>query len=344
MEEEPKKEATEVPVEDQKQEQPSATAEAAPQANAAEPTAQPEGVPEWLKVNKAWEGADSYPIRMQLPKAGEASPRTAEFAADSDAITAAQEEYLLPKPSLDFEQFPGLEQQKTKLFSGKARRSLSGPIGVLVVIVLLLIAAGIATYRMGWLSGASGKSANGEPKVSVTGGSVSEGNVGAEATASPLVENQPARAERQSEPRIGGTTDSGIATAGKKRNESRTSVNARPNLPGGNKGTTTTSVTKDGPTNGAPQEGVYVPPKLIKAVRSLSPPEALRAHVSGIVTLAAVVDETGKVQSATPISGPKALYQKAVDTAKEYVYQPATKNGKPVPANVEMKIQFWYEP
>src|SRR5262249_22802270 len=136
---------------------------------------------------------------------------------------------------------------------------------------------------------------------------------------------------------------SGIAAAGTKKNEPRTS-NARPSLPSGNKGATTTSATKGAPENGPVQADAYVPPKLIKAVRSLSPPEALRAHVSGVVTLAAVVDETGRVQSATPISGPKALYQTAVDTAKEYIYQPATKNGKPVPSFVEVKIQFWYEP
>jgi len=94
----------------------------------------------------------------------------------------------------------------------------------------------------------------------------------------------------------------------------------------------------------APQDDVYVPPKLLKAIRSLSPPEALRAYVSGVVSLDTVVDETGRVQSATPMSGPKALYKKAEETVKDYVYQPATRNGKPVPAHVEVKIQFWYEP
>jgi outer membrane biosynthesis protein TonB len=94
----------------------------------------------------------------------------------------------------------------------------------------------------------------------------------------------------------------------------------------------------------APQDDVYVAPKLVKAIRSLSPPEALRAYVSGVVTLDTVVDETGRVQSATPVSGPKALYKKAEETVKDYVYQPATRNAKPVPAHVEVKIQFWYEP
>ncbi|HYK39689.1 MAG TPA: energy transducer TonB [Candidatus Eremiobacteraceae bacterium] len=91
-------------------------------------------------------------------------------------------------------------------------------------------------------------------------------------------------------------------------------------------------------------DGVLVPPKLVKAIKSLSPPEALRGFVSGKVTLDAVVDETGHVKSATPISGPKALYEKAVETVMQYEYLPATRGGKPVPSHVQVSIQFWYEP
>ncbi len=94
----------------------------------------------------------------------------------------------------------------------------------------------------------------------------------------------------------------------------------------------------------APDDGEVVPPKLVKAIKSLSPPEALRGYVSGKVTLDALVDETGHVTSATPISGPKALYEKAIETVKQYEYQPATKGGKPVQARVQVAIQFWYEP
>src|SRR5256884_6292045 len=110
--------------------------------------------PEPLAPNQIKEETVAYPIRMQLPKAGDTSPRTAEFAADSAAIAAAHaEEQLLPKPSLDFERFPGVKPSKTRLYSGTARRSLSGPIGVLGVIVLLVVAAVSGAYRLGWLSG-----------------------------------------------------------------------------------------------------------------------------------------------------------------------------------------------
>src|SRR5262249_58500009 len=124
--------------------------------------------------------------------------------------------------------------------------------------VLLLVAAGITTYRMGWLSGVGRRSANSKPKGSVTGGSVP--GAGGDATASPTVENAPANVPRESAPEIGGATDSGIAAAGTKKNEPRTS-NARPSLPSGNKGATTTSATKRAPENGPLQADAYVPPK-----------------------------------------------------------------------------------
>jgi len=73
-------------------------------------------------------------------------------------------------------------------------------------------------------------------------------------------------------------------------------------------------------------------------------PEALWRYTSGNVVLDALVNETGHVESATVISGPEALHQRAITTVKEYLYQAATKNGKPIPAHVEVKIQFWYEP
>jgi len=355
VEEEPKKESTEGPAEDQKPDdqtldRPSFNTEAAPEANKTDPTAQTESVPPWLKVNKAWEGAESYPIRMQLPKAGETSPRTAEFAADSATITEAQEEYLLPKPELDFEQFPGLEEPRTRLLSGKARKSLSGPIGVLLATVLLLIAAGIGSYRLGWLSG-FGRKNLGKENSPTADTSAAEASAVAP-VASPEGATPVATREHVAGPGKEpiATKNTPIESAGNLERLGGSAASPKRELAAsaGRENTRKSPATKatgeDVPVGPAPTEDVYVPPKLVKAVRSLSPPEALQTYASGVVTLNALVDEMGRVRSATPISGPKALYEKAVDTVKEYVYQPATKNGKPVQANVEVKIQFWYEP
>jgi len=311
--------------------------------------------PELPAPNQITEEATAYPIRMQLPKAGDASPRTAEFAADSAAIAAAHaDEHLLPKPSLDFEQFPGVKPSKQKLFSGTARRSLSGPIGAMVAIVLLVVAAGVGAYRLGWLSGSGRTSAKTDVTPNVEGSSplpnapgAAENSAGGAAKSvtergneRPIVENKVPSLGSEGRERPASEVEPPASVAEPKKAESHASGLATV----GKKNTVVKPTPTDSHATIAPQDDVYVPPKLVKAIRSLSPPEALRAYVSGVVTLDTTVDETGRVQSATPVRGPKALYKKAEETVKDYVYQPATRNGKPVPAHVEVKIQFWYEP
>ncbi len=312
-------------------------------------------VPEVLAPNQTKEETPDFPIRMQLPKAGDTSPRTAEFAADSAAIAAAHaEEHLLPKPSLDFERFPGVKPSKTRLYSGTARRSLSGPIGVLVVIVLLVVAAGVGAYRLGWLSGIGRTSAKTDVTPSVTTSTASP-NAPAAAENSPGVVATPTMERGNERPPVDAKAPS-LGSEGREQHASeveppasgteakKTESHARGIANAGKKNAVVKPAPPDSGAMIGLQDDVYVPPKLVKAIRSLSPPEALRVYVSGVVNLDTVVDEAGRVQSATPVSGPKALYKKAEEIVKDYVYQPATRNGKPVPAHVEVKIQFWYEP
>jgi len=297
----------------------------------------------------------SYPIRMQLPKAVGTSNRSSEFAADSAAITAAMEENLLPKPSLDFERFPGVAEPTTKLFSGKATKGLSGPIGAMVAAVLFLTAGGIATYRFGWLPkfGNSSKSAAGKSAVTPLAGAnprtaptepsenLNTAKTDTAANEKPVSVN---RAPLTTLPVVAANPPVEGSAVGKRLEESapaKSNVRSLPVRPSVQRGAKSAAE----PSSVAGQgEDVIVPPKLVKAIRSLSPPEALWRYTSGNVVLDALVDETGHVESATVISGPKALHERAITTVKEYLYQPATKNGKPVPAHVEVKIQFWYEP
>lgn len=88
----------------------------------------------------------------------------------------------------------------------------------------------------------------------------------------------------------------------------------------------------------------YVAAKLIRAVRPVSPPEALRNYITGNVSVDALVDATGHVKSVTVLSGPQKLHKTAVEQMKEYVYEPAKRNGKPVPSHVQVSLQYWYEP
>jgi len=88
----------------------------------------------------------------------------------------------------------------------------------------------------------------------------------------------------------------------------------------------------------------YIGPRLVHAVRPVSPPDALRNYVTGNVNLDAVVDTAGHVKHVTVISGPEKLRKAAIEQMSEYLYQPARKNGKAVESHVQASLQFWYEP
>ena len=97
-------------------------------------------------------------------------------------------------------------------------------------------------------------------------------------------------------------------------------------------------------SNSAVATEEYTGPKLLRAVKPVPPPEALRSYVTGNVNVDAVVDVTGHVKSVAVISGPKKLRNTAIDQMKQYVYEPARKNGKPVTSHVQTTLQYWYEP
>jgi hypothetical protein len=93
-----------------------------------------------------------------------------------------------------------------------------------------------------------------------------------------------------------------------------------------------------------PAESEIVPPKLIKSVRAVASLEALRDFETGNVVIDAVVGTAGEVNFISVISGPPSLRPAAVESLKEYRYEPATRNGQPVPAHVTITIHFRFEP
>lgn len=88
----------------------------------------------------------------------------------------------------------------------------------------------------------------------------------------------------------------------------------------------------------------YVAPKLIYSVKPVSPPEALRNYVTGNVSVDALVDVSGHVKSVTVLSGPQKLRKTAIAEVKQYLYEPARKNGKAVTAHVQASLKYWYDP
>ena len=106
------------------------------------------------------------------------------------------------------------------------------------------------------------------------------------------------------------------------------------------------TTTKASPNSVAPvaPESEIVPPKLIKSVRAVASLEALRDFETGNVVIDAVVGTAGEVNFISVLSGPPSLRPAAVESLKEYQYEPATRNGQPVPAHVTITIHFRFEP
>jgi TonB family protein len=80
--------------------------------------------------------------------------------------------------------------------------------------------------------------------------------------------------------------------------------------------------------------------KLISSVPPEYPALARAQHVSGGVTIDALIDATGRVTKMKVISGPTLLHQAAMDALKQWKYQPAMLDGKPVPMHLSVTIQF----
>ena len=80
--------------------------------------------------------------------------------------------------------------------------------------------------------------------------------------------------------------------------------------------------------------------KLLSSVRPVYPPAARQLSVEGSVTIYATIDENGKVLSAKALNGPLLLREAAVDSVKQWKYSPGTVDGKPVPSQVTVSVEF----
>jgi TonB family protein len=92
------------------------------------------------------------------------------------------------------------------------------------------------------------------------------------------------------------------------------------------------------------KDSTLVPPKLIQSVQAVASLEAMRDFERGNVVIDAVVGTSGEVHFISVISGPPSLREPAVESLKQYKYEPATRNGQPVPAHVTITIHFRFEP
>lgn len=85
-------------------------------------------------------------------------------------------------------------------------------------------------------------------------------------------------------------------------------------------------------------------PVLIRRVRPNYTSEAMRAKITGMVVLEAVVEKDGTVGDVRVMRSLDTVYgldQEAIKAARQWVFRPATdRNGNPVPIVVALEIEF----
>jgi protein TonB len=89
-----------------------------------------------------------------------------------------------------------------------------------------------------------------------------------------------------------------------------------------------------------PVGGDVKPAKLISSVSPVYPALAKGQHVSGDVRIDALIDPAGHVTTMKIVSGPTLLHQAAMDALRQWKYQPASLDGKPVSMHLTVTIQF----
>jgi periplasmic protein TonB len=89
-----------------------------------------------------------------------------------------------------------------------------------------------------------------------------------------------------------------------------------------------------------PVGGDVSPARLLSSVPPVYPALAKTQHVAGEVRIDALIESNGRVSSMKVVSGPSLLHQAAMAALRQWKYQPATLDGKPVAMHLTVTIQF----
>jgi protein TonB len=90
--------------------------------------------------------------------------------------------------------------------------------------------------------------------------------------------------------------------------------------------------------------GAVREPQLVKMVPPVYPKVASMARVSGTVVVEATLTERGTVEEIRVISGHPLLVEAAIDSVKQWQYEPTLLNGIPVPIILTAKVNFLRRP
>ena len=80
--------------------------------------------------------------------------------------------------------------------------------------------------------------------------------------------------------------------------------------------------------------------RIIRQVTPIYPTIAKTAHISGTVTLHAIISKDGSIQELTYVSGPPLLMRNAMDAVRQWRYNPTLLNGEPVEVDTTISVVF----
>jgi protein TonB len=297
-----------------------------------------------------------------------AAPSPAPPQSNTTSESHFSEDDLLPKPALDFQKAPAAPKSaslaQTKIL---APPKSGAPRALFLSATLIFVAAGAAWY-MDWIPGlpplrtpSSRTNANLIPSAN---SAHAPSPAPQEPAQLPVVSSdaaQPSAAASATQPTAPALNSSSATPAAAAPSpavpapQPASTADAAPNSNAKEKPASLLSASKRTPlrpsTDSVPasttlllEGGPIVPPKLVKSVHPNAPRDAILGYVTGDVAVDATVDPSGRVSSVKVLSGPASLRNAAVKAVKQYRYEPATQNGKPVSAHVSVTIQFWFEP
>ena len=103
----------------------------------------------------------------------------------------------------------------------------------------------------------------------------------------------------------------------------------------------------EGPSSGITGPGPFrvgggvLPPRKIYAPQPLYTEEARQGRIQGVVLLEAIIDVDGSVVRVRVLKGlPMGLTESAVETAQQWRFEPATRNGQPVAVYLNLTVRF----
>ena len=86
--------------------------------------------------------------------------------------------------------------------------------------------------------------------------------------------------------------------------------------------------------------GAVMQANLVTRVNPTYPPDAKAKGISGAVVLAAIISKDGTVSKLTVVGGPEDLRDSALEAVRQWIYKPYLLNGRVVPVQTVVTVNF----